>query len=380
MGPGRQPIILVDLLRFACAAAVVAHHYLTCFQVAPSRAASAMLAGAPLIGDRWTWSARLGWLGVEIFFVISGMVIAQSLREPGAWRFLRRRLLRLVPAAWVCATITAAAMAIAGLSDAGLAARWISSLAFWPFGEQVDTSYWTLGVELSFYLVVAAFATRGPEMLDRLAMWLTAWSGAFWIATACAGPEASQAAVVGLSRLALLPHGCLFALGIVIARSQEDGITAARLGTGAGALAICLIELWAHEAERAATFAMTSTPWMAGSLFLAGMMLLAVGGRVQAPLARWMKPQTARKIGLTTYPLYLVHQEAGAVLAGGLVRSGFSTLSALALAGAAMLMTAWIIADRIEPVIRARLGRALDLFSNRGPAPYTLRTASPPGG
>src|SRR5258706_15154943 len=49
----------------------------------------------------FTW---FGWGGVEIFFVISGFVIANSASRSSPTEFLLGRALRLYPAVWVCAT------------------------------------------------------------------------------------------------------------------------------------------------------------------------------------------------------------------------------------------------------------------------------------
>src|SRR3954454_12380212 len=51
----------------------------------------------------YTW---FGWVGVEIFFVISGFVIANSASTSSPGGFLLGRALRIYPAVWVCATAT----------------------------------------------------------------------------------------------------------------------------------------------------------------------------------------------------------------------------------------------------------------------------------
>src|ERR1700760_4093119 len=51
----------------------------------------------------FTW---FGWVGVEIFFVISGFVIANSASNASAKEFLFGRVLRLYPAVWICSTLT----------------------------------------------------------------------------------------------------------------------------------------------------------------------------------------------------------------------------------------------------------------------------------
>src|SRR5689334_12900580 len=58
-----------------------------------------------------TW---FGWVGVQIFFVISGFVIANSANAVSPIAFARSRVLRLYPAVWLCAPVTLMAWWVAG--------------------------------------------------------------------------------------------------------------------------------------------------------------------------------------------------------------------------------------------------------------------------
>jgi peptidoglycan/LPS O-acetylase OafA/YrhL len=51
----------------------------------------------------YTW---FGWVGVEIFFVISGFVIANSASKSSPKEFLFGRALRLYPAVWIASTLS----------------------------------------------------------------------------------------------------------------------------------------------------------------------------------------------------------------------------------------------------------------------------------
>ena len=51
-------------------------------------------------------TASLGWVGVEIFFVLSGIVIAMTSNGASAARFARSRFLRLWPALLFCSVIS----------------------------------------------------------------------------------------------------------------------------------------------------------------------------------------------------------------------------------------------------------------------------------
>jgi peptidoglycan/LPS O-acetylase OafA/YrhL len=147
----------INLLRAFAATAIVAYHVI---ELAPWKT-------FPTAGPLLTF--RVGWVGVDLFFVISGFVITASAlalyqQDRGQFqrRFWTRRLCRIVPlylltgAAWVT------------LVDPGFfdlpAREWIGSLiahltfthSFWPSTfDSIDGVNWTLGVEMQFYLAVA---------------------------------------------------------------------------------------------------------------------------------------------------------------------------------------------------------------------------------
>src|SRR5262245_5050654 len=58
-----------------------------------------------------------GWVGVEIFFVLSGTVICMSAEGTTAFAFARNRIVRLYPAAWLCGTLTLVLLFFLGQDD-----------------------------------------------------------------------------------------------------------------------------------------------------------------------------------------------------------------------------------------------------------------------
>src|SRR5579862_6798985 len=103
MGESKRSYLGLDLIRFGAAFLVMFFHFGFAWWTKPANAVEATLHAAlrpiaPL--------ASAGWVGVPIFFVLSGFVISFSAREKG-WRdFIVGRCARLYPAAWICATIT----------------------------------------------------------------------------------------------------------------------------------------------------------------------------------------------------------------------------------------------------------------------------------
>jgi len=127
-----------------------------------------------------------GFVGVDVFFVISGFLITRNLErasqphERGFWPFYARRLRRTLPALYLVAFVTllaGVALLLAGdLND--LAHSVIALLLFVPnlyflsqtgyFDHEAVTKpllhTWSLGVEEQFYLVAPLL----PLVLRRL--------------------------------------------------------------------------------------------------------------------------------------------------------------------------------------------------------------------
>lgn len=365
-----QTIIAIDLLRFACAMLVLYYHMDAAWWSSPSPHGAMLLPAMPGPGNALS---RVGWVGVELFFVISGLVIARSAVDVAAPTFLRRRALRLAPAAWICATVTLAVLSATGRFGTGLAGDWLRSVLFWPTGEQIDESYWTLGVEVYFYLAVAV-TIGGRARRERLASlaWIIGLASAGGWVAATIWPQAvmpwmsNQAAT-----LLLLPFGCFFALGMSI------GLSDGRPMHGAGRLLVpillvgSVLEIVAHAAGRQGDLHAPVSAMLASALFLTGVAVIAFAPMVQPGLARVIAPTAARRIGLMTYPLYLLHQDAGAAVAAGLLALGMPVAAIKLMAAAAVLAVAWVVSTQLEPRLR---GGMVAAFSRR----RALRTDSRP--
>ncbi len=100
----------LDLIRFLSAVLVVLFHVYAFGGDAPIWPADAV--HAPL---SWLQPvAWMGWIGVQIFFVISGFVIAASAQASLAGPFLKKRAIRLLPALWISASLALLARALWG--------------------------------------------------------------------------------------------------------------------------------------------------------------------------------------------------------------------------------------------------------------------------
>lgn len=370
-----RAIIALDLLRFASALLVVAFHYGAAFALAPSFTTAAMLRGLPVsaAATPWTW---FGWIGVELFFVISGFVIALSAEGASAAAFLRRRVLRLAPAAWICATATLLVLAIAAPGPS-LLPRWMASLAFAPGSTQIDPSYWTLGIELSFYLLVATGLGRAGrcETIERFGTMIGAWSAAFWLFAVMADWVATPLMNERAAQLMLLPHGCFFALGVLARAMLSRGVTTARALLFGSFFAAGLTEIAGRTVERTYTLGIVASPLLPILIFGAGLIVVLASSRWQAWLARRIDARTAATLGLMTYPLYLLHQEIGAALIATQMRLGVPFGVAALAALAMILAAAWWVARVGEPVVRNGLAAAIDAIIGLARRPTRLSSS-----
>jgi len=122
-----------------------------------------------------------GWIGVDLFFVLSGFLIGrQAWRGDGVRRFWFKRVTRILPAYWTCLAIVAIGLTMAGAwpkSGADFAAHLVMLQDY--TGSVFVPSFWSLGAEEKFYLlapllvfVLARSRTPVWQGIGLLALWL----------------------------------------------------------------------------------------------------------------------------------------------------------------------------------------------------------------
>ncbi len=344
----RQRLPALDLARFGAAMMVMLYHL---GYHEPERRLTAQVnhPGFTIPLAHSVLPLGFGWVGVQIFFVISGFVIAYSAERETAFTFLQRRILRLAPSLWCCSLITAGVLAIAGVPLVMLAQLLLKSWVLWPFGPWVDQVYWTLTIEVAFYACIfLLLLIKSFRRLELIA-------GIVAIAsTACNLVVALQAAPgVTLSNFPFLHHAVHFALGIFIWLTLFKGWTPWRVA----AIAVCLAGGCAEIIAVGRTFSHTSG---APIVWLIGVALIGAAGlyRTGEYGERRRVASLLSLAGLTTYPLYLIHDNVGRVLLAALYQEGAADWWALLVASAGMLALSVAIVLLVEPSIRKVLRAA----------------------
>jgi peptidoglycan/LPS O-acetylase OafA/YrhL len=122
------------------------------------------------LGDGFSWLSRYGWMGVDIFFVLSGYLIGSQLLRPlrrgqpfrpGA--FYARRAWRILPAFAVVLAVYVsfpAAREVSGLQPWWQFATFTLNLLIDYTHNQAFSHAWSLCVEEHFYLIFPLLAWR----------------------------------------------------------------------------------------------------------------------------------------------------------------------------------------------------------------------------
>lgn len=279
-----------------------------------------------------------GFLGVDVFFVLSGFLITSLLvREHESTggvalgRFYVRRLRRLTPAlVLVIAALSVYAVVAAGPGELDrLRAHGIASLGWfanWRFildgttyadvvaGASPLRHMWSLAIEEQFYLVfpfsvLGIAAVVGRSRLRTTLLWtaaLGALASAVWMAVVSGSSTGIERAYFGTDTRA---HGLLVgvALGAALAGVPP---TADRLGRGGGRWLARL----APVAAAAVVVVVFTTSQSDGWLYRGGFLAVAIGVAAvigvcgsEGAVARGLRWRPLVLLGVISYGVYLWH-------------------------------------------------------------------------
>ncbi|MEO6379977.1 MAG: acyltransferase [Caulobacteraceae bacterium] len=367
----------MDALRFFAAITVMIHHLTFMFWANPDHhgtpTANLFLIYFPLA----PFSAT-GWIGVQIFFVISGFVIALTANGRSPIAFLKSRFLRLVPAVWICATLSVPILFFGGQNLRLTLEQYIGSLLFAPNGPWVASSYWTLTLEIVFYAAIFVMLCLNQFKKADIFVYVLGsistlvWC-AYWIGVSIEPSLLSRVLLFpGNSRigqLLLWQHGCFFAIGTLVWLIMNRGLTrgraiAALIFTTTGALQI------ASEVTKAGAW--TGYPETMGTpilMWLGSVALLVLSirfnDRIRAVVGD--RSREIRTLGLATYPFYLLHQPVGFPIMFMLLTHGCPPALALVAGMAGVLAVAILVASILEPWLRGIVSGKIDAIESHLP-------------
>lgn len=339
----RLRVVELDLLRFLAASAVVLYHFT--YQLRVSETAVNLFPSIGRVGMH-------GYLGVNLFFMISGFVILWTARDRTPSGFVLSRITRLYPEFWIGVLLSSIVFSLDQSAFGPITVpQVLANLTMVPavLGQDyVDPVYWTLFVELKFYALLWGLSVT--RQMKRVEVWLFAW---LIVTVACFTLPVPRA----LQSLALYPYGPLFIGGSLFYLIRAEGATPARLV----GVAMCALLAMTHVTLQMPDFVQpqdvsTATQWESRLLilmFFATFAVIALRRSAAVPFAA-----AIASLGALTYPLYLVHNIGRVMVLRPLAAQ--EKYVALVLAVAFSLLLAAVIAQVVDAGLRRPFARWLE--------------------
>ncbi|MBU3703897.1 MAG: acyltransferase, partial [Ilumatobacteraceae bacterium] len=346
---------------------------------------------APGIFDEQKWLRGIihgGYLGVDIFFVLSGFLITSLLAEAfestdgrvRVWRnFYGRRALRLLPALVVLMVVFTAVTVADGATLGSLWPSVRSVLLYYNNWHSVwdpehfnsDLGHlWSLAIEEQFYIVwpvvLAAVLAFSRRLWVRLALVAVPVVWVFWYRARLWDTGAGWVNVFVRTdtRIDTLLIGCLLALVFRYARPRRE-IVAWVGAAGSVALLVMVAKSTALQA------------WMYKGGFLitavaAGAVVLAIAEGA-GPYSKVMSNEVLRLVGRVSYGLYLWHLPVFNYVFRH-TPTWSAVPRALVAVGASFALTAasWVLIERVA------LSRKDKWFGSRAAHSLPVVRANPP--
>ncbi|TDO19010.1 acyltransferase family protein [Pedobacter duraquae] len=335
-----QRLFEIDLLRFIAAMSVVLFH----FTISVKNSHGFYLLKSSTLNKIFNY----GYLGAELFFMISGFVILMSVRATSPIQFVKSRIIRLYPSfvpiclfCWVMGNYILHTLNI-GLF--GLLLN-ISMIGLMFTNKYISGVYWTLRIEFQFYILV--FLLLVTKNIGRIRIFLVSW---LVISIIChVGinylPQINIFKVLNILRFVLFTQfssffigGCFFYL---IKYENKKGDRAAALFTTISSCILCPIG--------ANNF-----------LIQSGIIILFFGIFYLITLPRFTFrfisfQSSLLMLGALTYPLYLIHEAFGEPIIQIMILLGIPHDLIFVIAIITVIALAFIIQKTIERPLTKQL-------------------------
>jgi peptidoglycan/LPS O-acetylase OafA/YrhL len=316
---GSTRLLQLDSLRGLAAIAVLLYHYFYRLgELQPDRVAKA-------------WYLQHGHFGVELFFILSGLVITMTTdRNSAPLTFARARFFRLYPVFWAAILFTAATVYLLGFEMRQVGATAIlANFTMIPrlLGFQyVDGVYWTLQVELFFYFIIGALLllrlkSRTLEILTLLV--LLSIAVRFF-------PDSIIKKL--LNNIFILKYISLFTIGCLIYQTKFKGISPLSI-KALSIFSLCV----AGQALYGGLLASVITFGLSALMFCAVHYKIAL-----------LQNRVLVFIGAISYSLYLIHQNFGYAVILKLMDYGIPHALAAIVAALLSCLIAWLFFTSIE--------------------------------
>jgi peptidoglycan/LPS O-acetylase OafA/YrhL len=393
----------LDGLRGIAVLLVMLHH----FWLVPTVARTDVSAGTlPLLADRALMAVAVsGWVGVDLFFVLSGFLITGILLDTKGSRsyfrtFYIRRTLRIFPLYYCFVAVVLVLPVVVGIGVPGVremvhdTAAWYLTytsniLIAWRGWESVPLALghlWSLAIEEQFYLVwpLVVFALS-PRSLGRICFGIILASLGLRIIFVSMGFSPEAAYVFTLTRADTLAVGALVALSV-----RQPGEAPSQRWWGLIGVASAAALLLVFVRDRGLSYEdrfVGTIGYTAIALLFAAVVLNAYSCSPGTWRGRLLGAATLRWLGRRSYAVYIFHVPVIYAIVGvGVHPHSFPTLFGTPLPGRvvifvvatgislAMAAISWIILERPFLRLKDRFGY---VFAEPGDASGAVPASQP---
>jgi peptidoglycan/LPS O-acetylase OafA/YrhL len=347
----------LDLLRFVAAIAVVLFHY-------TARSNPAWSDQNPIeVFPALSSVTRYGSLGVELFFMISGFVILMTIWKRGVGEFAIARITRLFPAYVFAVLFTSAVIWLfSGLDYDVTPLQVLTNLTMLQSGlgvPDVDGVYWSLFVELRFYLLIAVLIVVGVtyrSVVTFMFLWV--------VVTVIA--RAVPIALLDYVAIPRWSHYFIAGMALYLIHRFGSNLLLWSFVFVSYVMAMTRIDAEVIGATTIVDGNVTATGMAIGTTAIFVLMgLVALGALRWMTNWRWL---TA--LGLLTYPLYLLHEWIGWILIDRLYPD-LSRVPTLLVTVLVLIALSYAVARFVEAPLSARTRTSLNRTLEQ------MRTAEP---
>ena len=350
----KKRIYQIDLFRFLAAIAVVFYHYLFRGYMADNMSDLRFTE----IGNYF----KYGYLGVDLFFIISGFVIALSIKTRNLKDFCVSRITRLYPSYWLSILLTSTVVILFGAPRFTVYIKQVilNLTMFQNYFNisPVDSVYWTLFIEMKFYIFVIGIYL----ILNKIKEIKFDYLIYSWLLLSITYIFLNNLFVFKvLNYFLILEWSSYFIAGMIFYQIYTKKLSIKYIILLGITIFISLFHSISRIERLELKFNTTFSPFYISGFILIFyiLMLLVSCGKLTT-----INSPKLIKFGLLTYPLYLLHQNIGFVIFNQLGTESNKYLI-LFLTIIFILFLSYVISEIYEPRISNYLKAKLKLLTTR---------------
>lgn len=279
----KERFLVLDSLRGLASIFVVLYHYTTRYQELYCKECEPLM------------EISYGGYGVELFFILSGFVIFYSAQKNGSLlSFLYSRFFRLYPVYWLAILITTLFIIMFGLEERDVFFLQflvnLTMLQEYLRFENIDGVYWSLAIELAFYIVIGLLLHL--KLISKIVLFINTWVIFYTIMRIYFLYKSID--LLPSYVLTLFDYSLLFCIGILFNKYYYDRTTTCFFNI----ITITLIYLL-----------LSPTSNILVSFSIIFIFYLFVKNKLE-----FLVTKPLLFLGTISYPLYLIHQNIGYIL------------------------------------------------------------------